>query len=895
MRKHRTIIARHMALALGAKLGPYEIVAAIGAGGMGEVYRAEDSRLGRTVAIKVLPASFSQVAERRKRLEREARLLSSLSHPHICHLYDIGQQGGMDYLVMEYLEGETLSTRLLRGPLSPDQLLNYGAEIADALEYAHRHGIIHRDLKPGNLMLTKQGTKLLDFGLARMDMTSAPISETLTRLAEDDRKLTQEGVILGTFQYMAPEQLEGKDADARTDIFALGALLYEMATGKPAFTGKNRASMIASILASEPAPITSLQPLTPPALERVVKSCLSKDPDARWQSAQDVNLQLKWIREGGSGAGLPAPVAQRRKTREQIAWVLAALLALIAIGLGIREFWRRTPDPVVTRFVINPPPEHEFSDFPPVRISPDGRKLAFPIVDSHGNSTLWLRLLDSIAASQVPGTEGGDNEIWSPDSRFLIFVADRKLKKVDIRGGLPDTLCDLNTMYPYSWAFNGTLLLGLDPDTSAPGPVQLMRTDDCRLQPVTKFDSGQYNFGHHWPYFLPDRRHFLYAGLRTDKRHDVLLGNVESLESEVLVRNASNPKYAQPGYLFFERNGYLFTQPFSLKTLTLSGEPVQIEADQLVFAGLGGLANYDVAPGVLAFQKQGDARDQFMVVDFSGKQIEALDTPAAFSALRISPDRTKVLVSKFSLQFHTGDLWTYDLNHHNWDRVTFDSAPGEHIGVWSPDRQVIIYSAFLKGHENIYRKARTGDSQVLIENNFDKEPSDWSPDGRFLLFTQTDAGGAGDLWIYPLAGQGKPHPIAETRFNERDGRFSPDGRWIAYNSNESGQPEVYVRPFPGPGDRQQVSSGGGRWPHWSRDGRTLYYVTMDSKLTEIPVTTNDSFLRTGAARFLFSTPRDSEFELISGKQILLKKQIGNMASSPIVVLNWEAELISKKK
>jgi len=533
-----------MVLTSGSKLGPYEIVAAIGAGGMGEVYRAEDSRLGRTVAIKVLPASFSQVPERRKRLEREARLLSSLSHPHICHLYDIGHEQGMDYLVMEYLEGETLSTRLLRGPLSLDQLLTYGAEIADALEYAHRHGIVHRDLKPGNLMLTKQGTRLLDFGLARMDTTSAPISETITRLAADERKLTEEGVILGTFQYMAPEQLEGKDADSRTDIFAFGALLYEMATGKPAFTGKSRASLIASILAAEPAPITSLQPLTPPALERVVKTCLSKDPDARWQSAQDVNLQLKWIREGGSGAGLPAPIAQRRKTREQIAWVLAGLLALIAIALGIREVWRQTPDPVVTRFVINSPPEQEFTGFPAVRISPDGRKLAFTSVDSHGNSTLWLRMLDSIAASQVPGTEGGDNGIWSPDSRFLIFVADRKLKKVDIRGGLPDTLCDVKGMYPYSWASNGTLLLGIDPDAGRPGSVQMMRLDDCRLQPVTKFDSAQYDFGHHWPYFMPDGRHFLYSGLTTDKRHDVLLGNAETLESEVLVRNGSNPRYS---------------------------------------------------------------------------------------------------------------------------------------------------------------------------------------------------------------------------------------------------------------------------------------------------------------------------------------------------------------
>jgi predicted Ser/Thr protein kinase len=480
-----------MALTSGKQLGPYEIVAPLGAGGMGEVYRADDTRLGRTVAIKVLPTTFFQVPERRKRLEREARLLSSLSHPHICHLYDVGQQDGMDYLVMEYLEGETLSSRLLRGPFAADQLLTYGAQIADALEYAHRHGIVHRDLKPGNIMLTKQGTKLLDFGLARMDATSAPVSETLTRLAEDDRKLTEEGVILGTFQYMAPEQLEGKDADARTDIFALGALLYEMATGKPAFAGKTRASLIASILASEPAPINSLQPLTPPALERVVKSCLAKDPDARWQSAQDVNLQLKWIQESGAGAGIPAPVAQRRRTREQIAWLLVGLLGLIAVGLGVREVIRRPPEPVVTRFVIEAPPEHETPGFPPVSVSPDGRKFALTVVDRQGNSILWLRALDSDTAHELPGTEGAGNSVWSPDSHSLAFTSEDKLKKLDISGGLPDTLCDLKGMYPYSWGANGTLLLGNDLDTTGPGPIHVISLDDCRLQPATKWDRSR--------------------------------------------------------------------------------------------------------------------------------------------------------------------------------------------------------------------------------------------------------------------------------------------------------------------------------------------------------------------------------------------------------------------
>jgi Tol biopolymer transport system component/predicted Ser/Thr protein kinase len=887
-----------MALTSGKQLGPYEIVAPLGAGGMGEVYRADDTRLGRTVAIKVLPTTFFQVPERRKRLEREARLLSSLSHPHICHLYDVGQQDGMDYLVMEYLEGETLSSRLLRGPFAADQLLTYGAQIADALEYAHRHGIVHRDLKPGNIMLTKQGTKLLDFGLARMDATSAPVSETLTRLAEDDRKLTEEGVILGTFQYMAPEQLEGKDADARTDIFALGALLYEMATGKPAFAGKTRASLIASILASEPAPINSLQPLTPPALERVVKSCLAKDPDARWQSAQDVNLQLKWIQESGAGAGIPAPVAQRRRTREQIAWLLVGLLGLIAVGLGVREVIRRPPEPVVTRFVIEAPPEHETPGFPPVSVSPDGRKFALTVVDRQGNSILWLRALDSDTAHELPGTEGAGNSVWSPDSHSLAFTSEDKLKKLDISGGLPDTLCDLKGMYPYSWGANGTLLLGNDLDTTGPGPIHVISLDDCRLQPATKWDRSRYDFGHEWPYFLPDGRHFLYAGLRTDKRHDVLLGTAGSFEGEVLVHNASDPRYAQPGYLFFERNGYLFAQPFNLKTFQLSGEPVQVEADQLLFAGLGGKASYDVSRnGVLVFQKQGDVRNQLMLVDSAGKQIEKLGDTGAFSAARISPDRKQLSVSKFNLQSHLGDLWTFDLRSHNWQRFSFDSAPGEHPGVWGPDGQSIIYAAFANGHETLYRKSvnRSGDSQLLLENNFDKEPTDWSADGRFLLFSQSDASGAGDLWVFPFTGDGKPYPLAETRFNETQGRFSPDSRRIAYTSNESGRPEVYVRPFPALGDRQRISSGGGRQPRWSRDGRSLYYLTVDWKVMEIPLTADGSSVRIGTPRLMFSLPKESEFECYTEGKFLVNEQTGALVSSPIVVLNWDAALDRKKK
>jgi serine/threonine protein kinase len=426
-----------MSLSSGTKLGPYEILSKIGAGGMGEVYRARDTRLERTVAIKVLPSEFSRHAELRKRLEREARTLSSLAHPHICSLYDVGQQDGADFLVMEYLEGETLGQRLLKGALTAGQVLQYGIEIADALERAHRHGIIHRDLKPGNIMLTKDGAKLLDFGLARVESPAAPLNETVTVLGETrDQKLTEKGVVLGTFQYMAPEQLEGKEADARTDIFALGAVIYEMATGKPAFSGNNRTSLITAILASEPPAMTSLQPLTPPALERVVKTCLAKDPDSRWQSAQDLKLQLEWIAEGGSQAGLPAPVAARRRSREKIAWALVGLLTLALLTVSIGYVKRAPqPQPKVT-FTINPPPEVSFDYMMTFAVSPDGRQLAY--IPSDGK--VWVQRLDEFSARPMPGTEGVQSLFWSPNSRFLGLATKNRLKRLDPAVGRVESL-----------------------------------------------------------------------------------------------------------------------------------------------------------------------------------------------------------------------------------------------------------------------------------------------------------------------------------------------------------------------------------------------------------------------------------------------------------------------
>ncbi|HEY6147167.1 MAG TPA: protein kinase, partial [Thermoanaerobaculia bacterium] len=444
-----------MSLSSGSRLGPYQIVEAIGAGGMGEVYKALDTRLERTVAIKVVPDHLSKDEDVRQRFEREAKTISSLSHPHICALYDVGSQDGVEFLVMEFLEGETLTDRLSKGPLPVEQLLRYAIEIADALEKAHRQGIIHRDLKPANVMLTKSGVKLLDFGLAKAVAAVTPNS-SMTALPTVAPNLTQAGTILGTFQYMSPEQLEGKEADARSDIFALGSVLYEMATGRKAFEGKSQASLIGSILRDEPAPISVVQPMTPPALDRVVKTCLAKDPEDRWQTARDVLLQLKWIQEGGSLAGLPAPVAARRRNRERIAWAVAAVLALATAAFAF-GWVRRAPAPLRTvRFEIPPPADITAIDTP--RISPDGRLIAFNAIDTSGKPRIWIRSLNALEACPLEGTEGTTRPFWSPDGRFIGFFADGKLKKIDVGGGPAQKICDAPTGADGTWSPEGVIL-----------------------------------------------------------------------------------------------------------------------------------------------------------------------------------------------------------------------------------------------------------------------------------------------------------------------------------------------------------------------------------------------------------------------------------------------------
>src|ERR1700694_2530382 len=562
-----------MPILAGKRLGPYEILSSIGAGGMGEVYRAKDTRLDRTVAIKVVPAHLADKPELRERFEREARTIASLNHPHICTLHDIGHQDGIDYLVMEYLEGKTLAQRLLKGPLPLEQVLRYAIEIADALDKAHRKGVTHRDLKPGNIMLTKTGTKLLDFGLAKLSQEVVPADVQHSQLPTANDPLTAQGTILGTLQYMAPEQLEGREVDARTDIFAFGAVVYEMATGERAFEGKSQASVISAIMSSEPPSMSSLQPMTPPALDRVVKKCLRKDCDDRWQSARDVTDELKWLAAGGSQAGLAAPVVAQRKSRERLAWTVAAIaIVTAALGWGAFAYLRHAPeDAQQVRFFVSPPEKVSFDSgvtTSPAAISPDGRRLAFSARDASGKVSIWVRPLDDPTTEALQGTDDGTSSFWSPDSRTIGFFAQGKLKRIDASGGPVQTLADDPTGRGGTWNPAGVILFTPDVNT----PLYRVASGGGEPALATKLEPQQTS--HRSPSFLPDGRHFLYLVLGgATEPSGIFLGSFDSTESKRLLAAETNALYSTSGDLLFVRQGTLLRQPFDAKKLALSGDP----------------------------------------------------------------------------------------------------------------------------------------------------------------------------------------------------------------------------------------------------------------------------------------------------------------------------------
>jgi eukaryotic-like serine/threonine-protein kinase len=891
----------------GRRLGPYEILSAIGAGGMGEVYKARDTRLDRIVAIKVLPTHLADRSELRERFEREAKTIASLNHPHICTLYDTGHQDDIDFLVMEYLEGETLAQRLAKGSLPIDLVLQYAIEIADALDKAHRKGVTHRDLKPGNVMLAKSGTKLLDFGLAKLKQEVAPAIPD-SQLPTMKSAITGEGTILGTLQYMAPEQVEAKEVDARTDIFAFGAVVYEMATGRRAFEGKTSASVMAKILEVDPPSMTSLQPMTPPALNRVVKRCLAKEPDNRWQTASDLGESLRWIAEGGSQAGLAAPVVAQRKSRERVAWSVAAI-AIVTAALGWVAFAylrHASGDAQQVRFFVSPPEKASFTSnatTSPVAVSPDGRRLAFNARDASGKVSIWVRPLHDLTPQALQGTDDGTYPFWSPDSQTIAFFAQGKLKRIDASGGPVQTLADAPSGRGGTWNGAGVILFAPDVNT----PLYRIASGGGEPALATKLVSQQGS--HRFPSFLPDGRHFLYLvqGAATEL-FGIFLGSLDSNDSKRLLAAETNALYSTSGDLLFVRQGTLLRQPFDVKKLALSGDPSAVA--EHIAVPIANVGAFSVSEnGVLTFRTGPTLSGNLQLAWFDrmGKRVETFGALGGYRGVDVSPDGTRIAVHRHDS--NGGDIWLFEsARRETMSRFTFDATQDNSSPIWSPDGSRIAFGSLRNGKWGIYQKSAsgTGGEELLVESDLPKVPACWSPDGKFIVYTLRDPKTGFDVWVLPL-GDKKPSPFLQSSFNERDPQISPNGKWIVYTSDETGRNEIYVRPFPTGEGRWQISSKGGFYPKWRRDGKELFYMeTSASPRNVISVKVNPAgpTFEYGDPAVLFDSlfanaGHGSPYQAFTvspdGQRFLIPRPEGiddqGTASAPItVVLNWTAGL-----
>lgn len=869
---------------------------------MGEVYRARDTRLDRAVAVKILPTRLSDSPEAKQRFEREARAISSLSHPNICHLYDVGSQDRIDYLVMEYLEGETLARRVERGPLPTEQALRVATEIADALEKAHRQGVIHRDLKPGNIMLTKGGAKLMDFGLAKGTVPPTLRDASALTTMTSEQPLTVEGKIVGTLQYMSPEQLQGRPADARSDIFAFGAVLYEMITGKRAFPGKTQASVMSAVLDKEPEAITASQPLAPPALDHVIRTCLAKDPEERFQTAHDVKLQLKWIAAGAPQAAMPAI----HPNRERRIWISAVVILLAALAA---VYFHAAPDRVQTTWSSIVAPENtRFAYFAgPVTVSHDGRKLAFVATTSEGQDVVWVRSLNALNAQALPGTEGASYPFWSGDDRSIGFFSRGKLKTVEAAGGPVITICNALGARGGTWNQSGVILFA-----ETWGVVYRVVSSGGTPTEITKLDRSRVELSHRWPYFLPDGRHFFYLAanfLRGSlESNSVYVASLDSKDAQLLFHARSSAAYSS-GYILYVRDRTLMAQGFDEKQLELRGQPLPI-ADQVQYDELTWRGVFSGSPnGILAYQGENTGANSRMIMfDRAGKEVRTIGPPGDLIAHKLSPDGQRLAVGVMDSSVGNYKMWVYDLFREKATRLTFGPDRVSNP-VWSPDGNALVYDANKKGPYDIFEKRAdsTGSEELLLETGTSKFVTDFSANGRFIAYNTTDPARSNKMqvWILPRSGDRKPYVLLQGDFNVGEGRFSPDGRWLAYTSDESGRAEVYVTPFPSGASKWQVSVAGGSSPRWRRDGKELFYLAADSVLTAAEVDSSGGVFQVGAVRPLFHVllrtgPSRLELSPTSGqisydaapdgKWFVVNSPLAGSPPPITLVTNWAAEL-----
>jgi len=884
-----------MSLAAGTKLGPYEIQSPLGSGGMGEVYRARDTRLGRDVAIKVLPRELSGDPVRKQRFEREAKTVSSLNHPNICVLHDVGSQDGVDYLVMECLEGETLAKRLEKGPLPLDQVLNCGLQIANGLDKAHRSGVVHRDLKPGNVMLLPTGAKLLDFGLAKPTIPNASLL-TLTATNPAHSPVTQVGTIVGTFQYMSPEQVEGKEVDSRSDIFSLGALLYEMLTGRRAFEGKTQLSVASAILEKEPEPISAVKPMTPPALDNIIRTCLAKDPEQRWQSAADVGRSLKWLLESPTSTAT-APQSGRRGV-----WA-AGLAGLAGIAGAFWLGWvRHQATPTVVQFQVAAP-EKMYFNFrglagPPTP-SPDGKSVVFAAyVQGQPNArSLWLRSLNLADAHMIPGSEDATYPFWSADSNSLGFFAEGKLKRFDLATSSMMTLCEAPEGRGGAWSANGVILFGARTDS-------IYRVDATGGKPLrlTTLDPKRQESSHRWPQFLPDQKHFLYVGQSPSiQTAHMFVASLDSPQGKPLPEDLRYGYFSE-GYLFYIEENSLMARRFDPDRFELKGDSTvlarQVQSDpQFNFAA------FAVMPSVLTYQTGAVTAGTWLVeVDRSGKQQILWKETGLLQNIALSPNGEQIAADIGIASGQLSDVWIYNLPKHSKTRLTFDqhgSGP-----IWSPDGTKIAFGRLTDNGSQIVIKSVSGggQEQIVVNENQRALPISWTSDGRYVLY-RLAVSVSGEVKAVSLTGEHKVVKLVENRSTGYVGSLSPDSKWLAYVSAElDTQQNVYVVPFNSSAD--DVSVGQGKWqitswgsvaPMWRADGRELYFSNSSFMgLASVPVTATGQNFEVGPMKDLFELgahPISRFFAPSHDGQKFYAVTYGPGSDAPFTVtLNWQAFL-----
>ena len=892
-----------MAIAAGTRFNHYEILAPLGAGGMGEVYRARDTRLYRAVAIKVLPADFAKDADRLKRFEQEARATSALNHPNILTVYDIGKHEGAPFIVAELLDGEELRAQLppgsKAGALPVRKALDYAQQVAAGLAAAHEKGIVHRDLKPENLFVTTDGrVKILDFGLAKLKpqkLAGGVDSEAATL-----KPLTNPGVILGTVGYMSPEQVRGQEADQRADIFSFGMILYEMLSGKRAFSGTSVADVMSAILKEEPPELSETNAKISPQLEKIVRRCLEKKPERRFQSASDLGFALEALTTT-SGARLEtvtAPALHAGNAR--LAWWAAALLLLTTLEALTWAYFTRQPTTNETRvlkFSINPPENASFDNF---ALSPDGKWLAFTAATS-GKKQLWVRALEAVEAKLLAGTEGAASPFWSPESRFIGFFADGKLKKIEATGGSAQTLCNLCNAFSADWNRDGIILFARG------GDLYQVAATGGEAKPAARRDRTREEQSFQAPSFLPDGRHFFYYIVASRKETSgIYLGSLDGQVKEGLLGDASHPRYvaaasgAEGGWLLFRREGTLLAQPFDARRLKLTGESFSV-VERLGETSGGGYSKYAVsANGMLVYDSNTRQSRQLLWMDRNSGQARLLDNVTTTGTLWLAPDGKRFVTDRIDRQTNNTDLWLYDVTGANATRFTFDPA-GDFYPLWSPDGSRIIWDSNRKGEFQLYQKAVNGVGQEEVflgaDKNRFRRPSDWSRDGRFFIYTENNPKTRQDIWVWPVADKQPPWPFAATEADEGAAKLSPDGRWLAYVSDETGRSEVYVQSFPERSGKRQVSTDGGSGVRWRQDGKEeLFYHALDGKLMVVRVKSGAGFeTDPPVALFEFRRGVTSGANLPSydvtadGQRFLLNAMVETQTAAPLtVVVNWAA-------